>query len=112
MSNALLDLGTGALSGAKAGFELSGGNPYATAAGGLLMGGISLFGGAEQRGLERRANKQALAMGKQDMRLKDLTIAQAMRQDKAERDAESRRKMFGEMLGRWFANRGQPQGVA
>ena len=105
----LLDFGSGALTGATTGFKLSGGNPWATGGGALAGGLLSLFGGSEQRGLERQANRQSLAQGQQSLRLGDLQISQAMREDRAAREAEQRRKMFGQLLGQWFANRGKQQ---
>jgi septal ring-binding cell division protein DamX len=108
--SALLDFGTGAFSGAKTGYQLSNGNPYVTAGMGILEGGISLFGNSSARRMENEANRQSLAQGRQEMKLNDLSISQAMRQDKAERDAMAKRKMFGEMLGKWFSNRMQSQG--
>lgn len=101
----LLDFGTGAIQGGLAGAKVSGGNPYAAGAGALALGTLSLFGGAGNRRLERESNRLSLAQGKQNLRLGELSVAQAEREDRARRDAEKKRKQFGQMLGAWFANR-------
>ncbi len=101
----LLDFGTGAISGADAGYKVSGGNPYVTGAAAAGMGLISLFGGSSQRKQEREMNRLAMAQGKQSLRLNEFSLSQAMRQDRAEREALAKRKQFGQMLGQWFASR-------
>lgn len=101
----LLDFGTGALSGAETGYKVSKGNPYVTAAAAGGMGLISLFGGASQRRQEREMNRLAMASGKQQLKLNEFSISQAMREDRSAREKEAKRKMFGQMLGQWFASR-------
>lgn len=107
----LLDFGTGALTGADTGYKVSGGNPLVTGAAAAGMGLISLFGGASDRRMEREANRLGLTQGRQTIRLNDMAIRQAAREDKMAREKEKKRQMFGQMLGQWFASR-RTQGAA
>jgi len=98
-SDGLADFGTGAFAGASTGAKISGGNPYATAAGGLFGGAISYFGGAGQRKIEGRVNAQALELG-------DLNVSESRRRDKAERERMQRKELFGQMLAQYFQQQG------
>jgi hypothetical protein len=101
----LLDFGTGVLAGSESGYKTSGGNPYVTAGMGLFGGAVSLFGGAEQRGLEREINQLSMAQGKQQLRLNEFSLAQARREERKMRQAEERRKQFGTMLSAYFQSK-------
>ena len=103
MANALLDFGQGAMSGATAGATASGGNPYVAAGGAVLGGAISLFGGASERRLESRMNKMSLRSMGQNLEMGDMNLREARRADKYAREMEKKKKMFGEMLGQYFA---------
>lgn len=97
-SDGLMDFGTGAFSGASTGAKLSGGNPYAIAAGAAIGGGLSYFGGASQRRLEAKANNQTLELG-------GLEVVDARRKSALEDQQRRRQEMFGKLLAQYFQNK-------
>ncbi len=99
MSNGLLDFGQGAASGASAGSSFG---PWGAAAGGALGGAISLFGNSENRANEAKNNRLYFQQEQQGMRLQDAKISQMRRESRAAKEAEQKKKVFGQMLGQWF----------
>lgn len=99
MSSELMDFGQGAASGATAGSYFG---PWGAAIGGVAGGAISLFGGAEQRGLERKNNQMYFQQQAQGMQLNRLQLSQAMRENRAAKESERKKKVFNQMLGQWF----------
>lgn len=101
----LMDFGTGAFQGGVAGAKMSGGNPYATAAGALGMGALSFFGGAPQRRLEARNNALAFEGMEQDLELGEFKLGEARRQKAADLEARKRKETFGRLLSQYFARK-------
>lgn len=99
MSNGLLDFGQGAASGASAGSSFG---PYGAAAGGILGGAISLFGNADNRRNEAKNNSIYFRQEQQGLKLRDAQISQMRRESRAAKEADQKKKVFGQMLGQWF----------
>lgn len=104
MSDGLLDFGTGLFSGAMAGSKVAG-VPGAIV-GGLGLGALSYFGGAKDRRNEDKNNRLSFESMEQQNTLGRLSIAEARRKDKAERESQKRKEVFGTMLAQYFQRQG------
>lgn len=99
MSSELMDFGQGAASGAAAGSYFG---PWGAAIGGVAGGAISLFGNSETRSNERKNNSIYFRQEQQGLKLRDAQISQMRRESRAAKEAEQKKKVFGQMLGQWF----------
>lgn len=105
-SDGLMDFASGALTGGTAGAKASGGNPWVAGGSALALGALSYFGGASQRSLEDKNNRLALEGMQQDNTLGKLSIIEARRQTKANKEKDQRKELFSQMLAQYFQKQG------